>query len=160
MELYEGIVGQDGWLPVRITDATDHLPVTGLAYDAISVQYAAAGATTWSDYTVAAADWHELGAGCYWLSLGADEWTAAQSYLVRITSTGNDEVRLMVRAEVYGETDTRRSVWLLLQRWLGDAVFDRAHNQLSVKDPDSGGTVRVLQYNEDAATVTQEDITP
>jgi hypothetical protein len=29
-----------------------------------------------------------------------------------------------------------------------------------VKDPDSGGTVRLIQYNEDAATVTQEDITP
>jgi hypothetical protein len=160
VELYEGIVGQDGWLPVRITDATDHLPVTGLAYDAISVQYAAAGATTWSDYTVAAADWHELGAGCYWLSLGADEWTAAQSYLVRITSTGNDEVRLMVRAEVYGETVTRRSVWLLLQRWLGDTEFSRTNNQLAVKDPDSGSTVRVLQYNEGTGLITQEDITP
>jgi hypothetical protein len=79
---------------------------------------------------------------------------------VRITSSGNDEVRLMVRAEVYGETVTRRSVWLLLQRWLGDAEFSRTNNQLAVKDPDSGSTVRVLQYNEGTGLITQEDITP
>lgn len=273
IEILEAKVGVDAWLPVIITDDTNHLPVTGLLYSGVTVEYAAAGDGAWSTYTLTSGDWEEIGDGYYWLQIGAGEWISEQTYMLRVSSSGNDDSRLLILARDVLLTETQdtiatmvtdlvqalggvsgsisgagstttildtdlteatdghyvgcrvafgpstdlageaaivrdydgttheltvepaltaapgdgdafwllpdslnpldldpdhhrtagsvgRLIWLLVQRWLGDCTFDRNSNQLAVKNPTSGATERLLQYNKTTAEVTQEDVTP
>ena len=73
--VYLGKLSTDGWYRISIADAVTGLGVAGKVYSDITVQYAAAGAVGWTAYSVATADFKEIGLGQYWLNIGATEFT-------------------------------------------------------------------------------------
>ena len=80
----------DAWLPVVLVDATDgYTAETGIAAGTSATAfYCVAGATAWTTYTIAAADWHEAGSGAYWLNIGATELTAEGRAMLKLVATG------------------------------------------------------------------------
>ena len=90
-DVLEAKKAADGWLPVRLVDATDGFTAeTGLAAGTgATAYYAAAGATSWSIYTIGTADWRETGSGNYWLNIGASEFAAEGRYMLTVRGTGS-----------------------------------------------------------------------
>ena len=78
----------DTWVPVMLMSKTDgNTAVTGVAYGSVDVDYAYASATGLTSYSVASADWKEIGEGMYALRIGAGEFANAGRYFVRVVDT-------------------------------------------------------------------------
>lgn len=79
----------DGWLPIELLNAGS--PVTGKVYGDVTCTVAAPGDGTPAAYTVGSSAWVEIGAGLYWLLIGADEFTATGPHVVRVAVSGADD---------------------------------------------------------------------
>ena len=78
----------DTWVPVMLMSKTDgNTAVTGVAYGSVDVDYAYASSTGLTAYSVASADWKEIGEGMYALRIGAGEFANAGRYFVRVVDT-------------------------------------------------------------------------
>lgn len=98
MNVLEAKKSADGWLPVRLVDSTDLVtPETGLAYGDLTVEYCAAGGSSWTSYSPGAGQFPEVGDGDYWLQIGADEFSAEGLYFVHIECAGCADVHFVVR---------------------------------------------------------------
>ena len=84
-----GIIAQDSWYPVILTNATDFkTPVTGKAFGDITCKYFKTGDTSQTEFDVTADNWKEAGEGKYAIRLGAAEWIERAFYQVSISCTG------------------------------------------------------------------------
>lgn len=98
-DVLEGKKSADAWYPVVLVDATDGFTAeTGLeAGTGATAYYAAAGATSWSIYTIGTADWRETGSGVYWLNIGASEFAAEGRVMLQVRATGSRDYLAIVQ---------------------------------------------------------------
>jgi len=89
----------DEWFPVVLLDSTDGVTEeTGKAFGDTTVEYAAEGATSWTAYTDDTNTFKENGDGCYWLQMGASEFSDNKRYFVRVEVSGCLPYRFIVEA--------------------------------------------------------------
>jgi hypothetical protein len=97
LAVQEGKKSADKWFAVKLVDSTDHVSdETGKAFGDTTIQYAAEGATSWTAYTDDASTWKEVGNGCYWLAVGASEFSSEAKYIVRVSVSGCDDYEFVV----------------------------------------------------------------
>jgi hypothetical protein len=84
-----GIIAQDSWYPVLLTNSTDFkTPVTGKVYGDIVCKYFKTGDSSQTAFAVTADNWKEAGEGKYAIRIGAAEWTERAFYQVSISCAG------------------------------------------------------------------------
>jgi hypothetical protein len=99
--VFTGKKDTDIWIPVLLVDKTDGITgETGIAYGSVDADYALASATSLTSYTVATADWKEIGEGMYALRIGAAEFTSTGRYFVRIGDTTPNAGKYVVAVEI------------------------------------------------------------
>ena len=87
--VYLGRLSTDAYYPFYLLDSS-RVAVIGKVYTDLTIYYAKGGDTSWTTYTIAAADLKEIGSGQYWLNMGLSEFTNATRifYNVLITCLG------------------------------------------------------------------------
>jgi hypothetical protein len=84
-----GILNQDTWYPVILTNATDFkTAVIGKVYSDITCKYFKTGDTSQTSFSVTSSNWKEAGEGKYSIKIGATEWTNQAIYQVSISCSG------------------------------------------------------------------------
>lgn len=95
----------DTWVPIMLMSKTDgNTAVTGVAYGSMDVDYAYASATGLTSYSVASADWKEIGEGMYALRIGAGEFANAGRYFVRAVDTSANANKYFFAVETTDST--------------------------------------------------------
>ena len=91
----------DTWVPVLLVSAADgNTPVTGVAYGSVDADYAVGGATSLTSYTLATADWKEMGEGMYAIRIGAGEFSSAGRYFLRVVDTSGNASKFFASVDV------------------------------------------------------------
>jgi hypothetical protein len=138
--VFSAKISTDTWVPVVLVDKTDGITgETGVAYGSIDVDYALASATSFTSYTVASADWKEVGEGAYALRIGGGEFSSVGRYIIRIV-TSDATVARKVFCAVETSTVTTDDL-------------TRATTPGNTLDIDSNGLVDVSKFNGTAAVV-------
>jgi hypothetical protein len=95
----------DTWVPIMLVSKADgNTAVTGVAYGSVDVDYAYASATGLTSYSVASADWKEIGEGMYALRIGAGEFANAGRYFVRAVDTSANANKYFFAVETTDST--------------------------------------------------------
>ena len=102
---YTSKVSTDTWLTVLLVDKSDGITgITGVAYGDMDVDYALASATSTTSYSLASADWKEIGEGMYAVRIGAAEFSAAGRYFVRVVNNAGTAGKFFCSVEVNAST--------------------------------------------------------
>ena len=95
----------DTWVPVLLVSDSDGVtPVTGVAYGSVDADFAVGGATSLTAYSLAVADWKEMGEGMYAIRIGAGEFSATGRYFLRVVDTSANASKYFASIDVNEST--------------------------------------------------------
>lgn len=95
----------DTFIPVLLVSAADGVtPVTGVAHSSVDADFAVGGATSLTSYSLASADWKEMGEGMYSIRIGAGEFSATGRYFLRVVDTSGNASKYFASIDVNEST--------------------------------------------------------